>query len=84
MTRACWNGQADASDTPALRRAVKDLLSDEERIKRMAPLDHWEWARDLPECEEPWQLPAAWADTVDARSALEGRELHRRRAAAWR
>ena len=83
VARAGRGGEAYASDTLALRQAVEELLSDEERIKGMSPLDHWGWAQRLPECEEPKQLPAAWADAVGTRTALEGRDLHRRRAAAW-
>ena len=82
--RANCGAQAYASDTLALRQAVDDLLSDVERIGQMTPLDHWEWARRLPEGEEPRQLPDTWSDAVEARSALDERELHYRRAAALR
>ena len=82
--RAICGAQAYASDTLALRQAVDDLLSDVGRIGQMTPLDHWEWARRLPEGEEPRQLPDTWSDAVEARSALDERELHHRRAAALR
>ena len=82
--RANCGAQAYASDTLALRQAVDDLLSDVGRIGQMTPLDHWEWARRLPEGEEPRQLPGTWSDAVEARSALDERELHHRRAAALR